>query len=215
MGSDTDRAATVHDAALPDALGHRILDGLAECIATHGYRNTTVVDVVRMAHTSKREFYQRFPNKQECFLALMEAGTAGLVARIREAVDPAAPWDHQVRQAIRAFVVSIQARPGLSVGWIRELPTLGIAGRPAQRRNFEQLTTMFVDLTENDMFSSAGIGPVSPQVAVMLLGGLRELAAQTVENGEDVRLIIEPATATVVATLAGLASRVDGGEERA
>ena len=49
----------------------RLLDGLAESIAADGYRSTTVADIVRRAHTSRRTFYAYFSDKEACFVALL------------------------------------------------------------------------------------------------------------------------------------------------
>ena len=62
---------------------------------------------------------------------------------------------------------------------------------------------MIVDLTGNPGFRRAGISPTSQAAAVILVGGLRELTAQTVEDGEPVAGMIEPATAVALALLGG------------
>ena len=54
-------------------------------------------------------------------------------------------------------------------------------------------------------FRRAQLPPVTPALALILLGGLRELTALTVEDGADLRGILEPA---VVAATAILGPRV-------
>ena len=68
----------------------RLLDGLAASIAEHGYRTTTVADIVRHARTSKRTFYSQFPDKEQCFIELLRTDHEQLLATIRAAVDPEA-----------------------------------------------------------------------------------------------------------------------------
>ena len=53
---------------LQQAFRRRLLDGLAESIVAIGYRNTTVADIVRLARTSRRTFYEHFASKEECFV---------------------------------------------------------------------------------------------------------------------------------------------------
>jgi len=60
---------------------------------------------------------------------------------------------------------------------------------------------MIVDLSRNDGFRAAGLPPISHAAAVILVGGLRELTAQTVEDGDPVTDIIEPALAVSLALL--------------
>ena len=177
----------------------RLLDGLAESIAERGYRETTIADIVRSARTSKRTFYQEFSTKEECFFELLATANEEMIAQIRAAVDPEAFWQDQIRQAIDAYVDSIESRPAVTLSWIRELPALGAQVRSAQRRGIAQLTEMLVELSGNPGFRRAKIPPASPQVAVILLGGLRELTALTVEDGKDIRKIVDTAVAATIA----------------
>jgi AcrR family transcriptional regulator len=179
----------------------RLLDGLADSIGERGYRDTTIADIVRHARTSKRTFYSQFSSKHECFIELLTTANEELVARIRRAVDPSAPWQHQVRQAIDAYVDHIETRPAITLSWIRELPALGAEVRDLQRRAMDALTEMLVDLSDSPGFRDAQIQPITRPMAVLLLGGLRELTAKTFEDGGNPRDIIDTAVAASVAVL--------------
>lgn len=181
----------------------RLLDGLAASIEERGYRESTIADIVRGAHTSKRTFYDHFTSKEECFAELLSATNEDLAVALASAVDNAAPWRDQVRQAITAYVGFIESQPAITLSWIRELPALGEAARPALRRGFSRLSELIVALTDNPGFRSAGITPLSPAAAVILVGGLRELTAQTVEDGGSLAEMIEPAVAAATALVGG------------
>lgn len=195
--------AVVHDAAYLeiDPFRRRLLDGLAASIGERGYRATTVADIVRHARTSKRTFYDQFPSKEQCFLELLEADNEKLGDDIRAAVDSDADWRDQIRQAVEAYVSHIESRPALTLSWIREFPSLGAIARPVQRRGLELLTTLLVDLSGSAGFRRSDLAPLTPSMAVILLGGLRELTAQAVEDGKDVREIVAPAVDASVALL--------------
>jgi AcrR family transcriptional regulator len=179
----------------------RLLDGLAASIAERGYRDTTVSDIVRHARTSKRTFYGLFATKEDCFIELLRANNEALVDRIRAAVDPEARWQEQIRQAVDAYVAHIESRPAVTLSWIRELPGLGVVAAPLHRLAMEHLTDMLVDLSSSSGFQRAGLPVVARPLAVILLGGLRELTAVLVEDGGDVRGIVEPAIAAATALL--------------
>jgi len=179
----------------------RLLDGLADSIAERGYRDTTIADIVRHARTSKRTFYQEFSSKEECFIELLWTANQEMMAQIRAAVDPQAFWQDQIRQAIDAYVESIESRPAITLSWIREMPALGTVVRPVQRRGIEDLTKMLVDLTDSPGFRRAKLPPISKPIAVILLGGLRELTAQTVEDKRDVRSIVDAAVTASIAVV--------------
>ena len=194
-------APVADPAAPPQGFRRRLLDGLAASIEERGYRETTVADIVRQARTSKRTFYDHFASKEECFVELLSANNAELVATLRDAVDPEAPWRDQVRQAVTAYVQTIDANPAITLSWIRELPALGEAARPMLRMGFGRLTAAIVALSDNPGFRRAGIAPLSPTAAVILVGGLRELTAQTVEDGESAVGMIAPTVAAATALL--------------
>ncbi len=197
--------ADVADAAA-DAGEHpfrrRLLDGLAESIAQRGYRETTIADIVRHARTSKRTFYQEFDSKEECFVELLRTAIEDMITQIKDAVDPEAFWQNQIRQAIDAYIDVIESRPAVALSWIRELPALGADVRSVQRHNIEVLTEMLTEITSNPGFRRANIPPAPPALSVILLGGLRELTALTVEDKKDVRDIVDAAVAASIALVA-------------
>ena len=90
----------------PAEFRRRLLEGMAAAIRECGYRDSTVADVVRHARTSRRTFYEHFPGKQACFVALLREANATMVRQIAAAVDRRAPWDVQARQAIEAWIAS-------------------------------------------------------------------------------------------------------------
>ncbi|MCB0947770.1 MAG: TetR/AcrR family transcriptional regulator [Mycobacterium sp.] len=183
------------------SVAERLLEGLASSIGERGYRETTVADIVRHARTSKRTFYEQFSGKEDCLVELLRRNNADLIAGIQTAVDGEADWQVQVRQAVDAYIRHIQARPAVTLSWIREAPALGAVARPLHRLAMDQLTDMLVTLSGSPGFRRAHIAPIPPQLALILLGGLRELTALFVEDGGDVRGIVEPAVAAATAIL--------------
>ncbi|MDT5021714.1 MAG: hypothetical protein QOG47_603 [Mycobacterium sp.] len=200
-------ATTVVDDATPprsadtDPFRQRLLDGLAAAIDERGYRASTVADIVRHARTSKRTFYDQFATKEQCFHELLHASVEQLGEHIRQAVDASADWQTQIRQAVEAYVGHIESTPALTLSWIRELPSLDAAARPSQRRNTQLLTSLLVDLSDTPAMRNADLPPLTQAKALILVGGLRELTAQAVEDGHSVRDIVEPAVQASIAML--------------
>ncbi|KKF01677.1 TetR/AcrR family transcriptional regulator [Mycolicibacterium obuense] len=181
----------------------RLLDGLTASIGERGYRDTTVADIVRYARTSKRTFYEHFAGKEQCLIELLRRNNADLIAGIRAAVAPEDDWQSQIRQAVDAYVSHIGARPAITLCWIREAPALGAVARPLHRQVMGDLTELLTTLTASPGFDRAGMRPLAPTTALILLGGLRELTAYVVEDGRDVAEITEPALAAAAALVGG------------
>jgi AcrR family transcriptional regulator len=179
----------------------RLLDGMAATVAERGFRESTVADVVRHAHTSRRTFYEHFASRQDCFIALLLEANARMVRQILAAVDRHAAWEAQVRQAIEAWIAAAQSEPAITLSWIREVPSLGDAARQLQRESMEAFIELVQTLTDTPELRAAGIVPPPRQFSVMLLGGLRELIAATVEDGGDIAGITEPAVEATIRLL--------------
>lgn len=201
MTSTVDAAALADAPIESDPFRLRLLDGLAASIGERGYRASTVADVVRHARTSKRTFYDQFASKEACFLELLRADIEKLGESIAAAVDPDADWHRQIRQAVEAYVEHMEARPAITLSLIRELPSLGDVARPVQRRGVQLLSNLLIDLSASPGFRRAELPPLTAPLAVILLGGLRELTALSVEDGKPVREIVEPAVDASIALL--------------
>jgi AcrR family transcriptional regulator len=179
----------------------RLLDGLDASIIERGYRDTTVADIVRHARTSKRTFYGEFSSKEDCFIDLLRSNNEAMIEHIRDSVDPEADWKQQIRQAVGAYVDHIASRPAITLTWIREAPALGAVAQPLHRMAMSAFTDLLVDLSDSPGFRRASIPPITRPLALIIVGGLRELTALHVEDDLDMQGITEPAVTAATAIL--------------
>ncbi|MCV7216386.1 TetR/AcrR family transcriptional regulator [Mycobacterium crocinum] len=179
----------------------RLVDALADSIADISYSATTVADIVRRARTSRRTFYEYFTDREACLVALLADTNRRAVETISSAVDPGAPWETQIRQAVEAWVANAESQPAVMLSWIRDVPALGMAARTLQREVTESFIVMVRTLSDTEELRAAGIPMVSRQRAIMLIGGLRELTAVTVESGGRMKDVTDEAVAAAIALL--------------
>jgi AcrR family transcriptional regulator len=198
---DPDGAAAAYDDNDTGGFRRRLLDGLAASIAEKGYRATTVADIVRLARTSRRTFYEHFASKEACFVALLTDANAEMIRQISAAVDQRAPWEAQVRQAVEAWIACSESEPALMLSWIRDVPSFGDAARRLQRDVLEAFIGTIQAFCDTEEWRAAGAGPVSRQLVIMLVGGLRELTATTVEDGGRIGDVTEIAVQASIALL--------------
>ena len=76
---------------------------MSESVADKGYRDTTVADVVRIARTSRRSFYEHFDDRDACYLALFDAVNDALMAEVAAAVKPEEPVGTSGRPGARGL----------------------------------------------------------------------------------------------------------------
>jgi AcrR family transcriptional regulator len=193
-------AASIAAEATPESgFRRRLLDAMADAVRERGYRETTVADVVRNARTSRRTFYEHFDSKQDCFIALLAERNNETIQQIYDAVDASAPWRTQVRQAIEAWIGASQQDPTITLAWIRDTPALGEAARQVYHDAREAFIDLIQSLTTTTGFEAPGLHPPTRRMATILYGGYRELIASTVEEGKDIREIIDVAVDTAIA----------------
>ncbi|MCR3718071.1 transcriptional regulator, TetR family [Prauserella flava] len=184
----------------PAAFRRRLLDGLAAELAAGSYRDATVAGIVRRARTSRRTFYQHFADRDECFVTLMAETTGEMVRYVSEAVDETEPWPEQVRSAVEAWFAYAEAEPAIVVSWIRDVPALGDKARQLQRMQLDGFVTLAQRLRQRTELRGAG-APVPRESVIILLGGLRELVATTVEDGGSLDGVVESAVHAAVSLL--------------
>ncbi|MGH2915326.1 MAG: TetR/AcrR family transcriptional regulator [Solirubrobacteraceae bacterium] len=195
-----------HDqSSAPERPGHRerLIDALAESIRERGYHATTVADVVRLARTSRRSFYEQFADRDACFLALFDATNEAMMRSIADAAKADRPVAEQVYGAVDAYIGHVVAQPELYRSFVRELPALGHAGGERALSMLEQLAQMFVALVERGRRAQPDLGlePLDMDTAIIVVGGLRELAVISLQRRRDLHELRAAAGATIMAIL--------------
>jgi AcrR family transcriptional regulator len=181
----------------------RLIAALAESIEQRGYRASTVADVVRIARTSRRTFYEQFADRDACFLALFEQTNVATMEAIAAAVEAGDPPEQQVDRALDAYLQSVIEHPALHWSFVRELPGLGPAGAAAQAVVIERFAELLVALVESGRQAHPELDarPLQMDMAVIIVGGLRELMVISSQQGRDPRQLRTSAADAVNAIL--------------
>ena len=122
---------------------------MAASIQEKGYRDTTVADVVRIARTSRRNFYEHFVDRDACFLALFDATNDAMMEQVPAAVQPDRSLEEQVDSAVDAYIDNVSQQPALYASFVRELPALGRAGADRGLATVERFAALLVALVES------------------------------------------------------------------
>ncbi len=121
----------------------RILEATADLVAEQGYSNATIEQIVRRAKVGYATFYKQYADKQEAFLALMDAATERTVARVEDAYDrEGGPWPDKLGAALGALLADIAAHPNVARACLVESLTAGpeaAARHEAALKRFEPL----------------------------------------------------------------------------
>lgn len=197
----------LQSAPTPSRAGHRdrLIDAMAASTQVKGYRETTVADVVRIARTSRRTFYEHFADREACFLALFDATNDRMMEEVAAVVSPDRPLEEQVDRALDAYIDNVTRHPDLYRSFVRELPALGEAGADRQLAVIERFAQLLVELVESGRRAQPDlvVRPLAMDTAIIIVGGLRELAVVSLQQGRSMRDLRSSASDTVNAILRG------------
>ena len=159
----------------------RLLNGLVEAVAEHGYNETTIGKITQAAKISRRTFYEYFASKEECFLAAYEMIDAHVHGAVLAAGDPAGPWPEQVRARLATLLEVLARDPAVARFYLVEPLSAG-GDLAARYRDAMQLLAETVRPRE---------GPADMDVEVrdqVLMGGVATLIARRLKAGGADRL---------------------------
>lgn len=179
----------------------RLMLALTAALSEREYHDVTIADIVAHARTSKRTFYEHFASKQDCFIALVRQTNEIRRQAIFDAVDRQALWQVQVLQAIEALFRAIHDEPTAFLHSIRALRSLGEEGHALVQEDMTAFVDVLRSLADTPELRAAGISPPTREAAVVLVGGLRELIALTLEEGRDPAEVISAATGVAISVL--------------
>lgn len=161
----------------------RLLEAMAEVVAAKGFADTTIADVVAHASVSRRTFYEHFATKADCLVALYEAASHNALKVLRGAIDPSHDWGVQLERALGAYLACMATNPVLMRTLFIEILGLGTQGLAARRRvNLEIAGFML------GVINARRAVPLSPELAMAVVGGIHELVLQAVEDGKVTEL---------------------------
>jgi AcrR family transcriptional regulator len=82
----------------------RLLNGVVEAVAEHGWNATTIAKITAAAKISRRTFYEYFEGKEDCFAAAYEMIEGHVLDSMLAAPGAGEPWPDRVRARLAALL---------------------------------------------------------------------------------------------------------------
>ena len=118
----------------------RLVVGMTQAAARHGYREASVARVVEQAGVSRATFYQHFADKEACFLAAFEQAAERIELAL-ERIDDSRPAE-RAPHLLDELVENLAQDPAAA----RILLMEARAGGPLVRRAHERLTAKVAEI---------------------------------------------------------------------
>ncbi|MCW2641346.1 MAG: Transcriptional regulator, TetR family [Dactylosporangium sp.] len=155
--------------------------GLAAAVSEKGYAASTIADIVAHARVSKRTFYEHFADKEECLMALYADACDQLMTVLRTAGSADQAWRERVRVAVTAYLSAMESLPAVNRMLLVEMQAAGPRAYRLRQEKQRQFADTLVAIVEQGRPANPEIPPLSPAMAIALVGGLNELLMQAVD----------------------------------
>jgi AcrR family transcriptional regulator len=160
----------------------RLIAGMAEAIAEHGYIGTTIGHITGHAAVSRRTFYEHFSSKEECFLAAYDSVMSGLQERVSQGFEEASDWPHAIKFGMRAMLKFLTEETNLARLCMVEAFVAG----PVVLERYEAMIQGLIPYLRS---GRAGLSPealafLSPTTEEALVGGIVSLISRRIMAGQ-------------------------------
>jgi AcrR family transcriptional regulator len=174
--------------------------------ARQGFADASAEAIARQAGMSKATFYEHFDNKEDCIVALFDAGVAALVGGMRAAGQAHRGDDRatRVQATARAFVRALADFPDEAQTLLVEI--VGAGPRAMARRDaaLDAVAGYIAEVNRADAERGSAPRLASEHDAVAIVGAIVELASRQLRTGRpaDIREL-EPVIERLVLGLVG------------
>jgi AcrR family transcriptional regulator len=158
----------------------RLIGGVIEAVAEHGYGATTIAQITKAAKLSRRTFYEQFSNKEDCFAAAYETSFDYIKTATLNPAAGEAEWPKRVRAGLVGLLGTLAEHPDLGSFF---LIAPASAGDEIADRHHQAMRELIAALIEGP---PAPPGPIEPSETreEALAGGLSRLIVRKVNAGE-------------------------------
>jgi AcrR family transcriptional regulator len=165
----------------------RLIAGIAEAVAEHGYSGTTIAHITRHAAVSRRTFYEHFESKDECFVAAYDTVMNELRERVGQAFEQEAEdWPHAIKAGIGAMLEFLAANPNLA----RLCMVEALVAGPVVVERYDAAIQSFVPYFRSgrEGRSPEVLERLSPTTEEALVGGMVSLISRRIIAGKTTEL---------------------------
>jgi AcrR family transcriptional regulator len=162
----------------------RLFAAMVATVAERGYEATTVADLANLSGVSRSAFYRHFGDKQECFLAVIEALTGPALETIEAGLEP--PGDmERAKQAFETLIRQIVAQPAASKMCFVEVYAAG----PAAVALVDRTSDAFEALLKRMFDQMPGHEEMPSEVVRALIGGVQKVIHKRLYRGQEQELL--------------------------
>ena len=161
---ETSRA--IDDGTLQLSPRARLLGAMLDAVAKRGYAATTVADVVTLAGTSRRSFYEHFADKDAAYVEAYAFAGDLLFERLEAADDLPA--------LLEVYLQTLASVPSVASAFVLEVRTASEAARERHRHMADRFAKL--------------LPQAEPHLRIAAVAGVEEIVSREIRDGNTERL---------------------------
>jgi AcrR family transcriptional regulator len=147
-----------------------LLAATAKLAATNGYWNLTMPRILAAAGLRKNNFTAHFTGLEDCFLAVLEQRTVGLVHWAMDDLGDVVPWSKRVQRTVENLCAGIAADPITAKLVFTEAHS---AGRAAVARHDRLLASLVGELVRDaPVWGDDRLSPIHAEASLAAIWGI-------------------------------------------
>lgn len=168
----------------------RLISAFVKLAADGGYDNVTIIDIVSLAGTSKRTFYEHFEDKEDCLLQSFDTVRNLLISAIVGEAGPVSDPIERIRVGVGAYIGALSELPDFTRLFLSE----SMAAGPALADRWIEATDMLATVIHTWREQSRREHPELPDLPLLrariVLLGLNEAICMLVHR-DGVESVVE------------------------
>jgi len=140
----------------------RILEGMLRAVGAEGYDATSVRTVLDRTGLYRQAFYDEFPDKDACYLAALEMGTARLQAIAVRAAASQETWRGRLRAGLTGLLDALDAEPDFGRGVVVGVHSAGPEALAIRAKAMKRAAE-FIDLARDEVEESEEPPQIAPE----------------------------------------------------
>ncbi len=162
----------------------RLFAALVATVAEKGYEGTRVEDLVELSGVSRKAFYEQFSDKEDCFLAAVEALVEPTIATIA-ATDGQPPGIERARTLFDSFFALLVAQAAAARMCFVDIYVAGPRAVGAVERSYDA----FEEFVAKTLAEMPGRDGMPRELVRGTMGGLQKVIHTRLYRGEEEELL--------------------------
>ncbi|MGH2907382.1 MAG: TetR/AcrR family transcriptional regulator [Solirubrobacterales bacterium] len=160
----------------------RLMSAFVRLAADRGYDGVTIIDIVSLAGTSKRTFYEHFTDKQDCLVQSFDTARTLLISAMVTEAGPVEDPIERIVVGVRAYIDALTEMPDFTRLFLNESMSAGKELADRWTESAEMFAGVLARWRSESRREHPEVPELSPLQALIVITGINEVVCMTVHR---------------------------------